>query len=141
MKDFNYCSEDMHGNRHNHHGEADIYCVCPVCGYSEPHVHGVPCITLKCPTCHVALMREDKDVSFNHDAPNYALIHSEPSTPNISPKPFPKIQPEKCTGCGTCVSICPTDAIRLMQGKAFIEEALCRNCRKCVRMCPENAIV
>ena len=26
-------------------------CVCPSCGYSEPHVRGTPCTNKKCPKC------------------------------------------------------------------------------------------
>ncbi len=33
-------------------------CVCPQCGYREPHKRGVPCINLKCPKCGTGLVRE-----------------------------------------------------------------------------------
>ena len=33
-------------------------CVCPQCGYREPHKRGVPCIERKCPKCGVTLVRE-----------------------------------------------------------------------------------
>jgi predicted Fe-Mo cluster-binding NifX family protein len=33
-------------------------CVCPGCGYSEPHQRGVPCTQKKCPKCGTALTRQ-----------------------------------------------------------------------------------
>jgi len=34
------------------------YCICPSCGYREPHVAGQPCNKKKCPKCGAQLMRE-----------------------------------------------------------------------------------
>ena len=33
---------------------ADV-CVCPKCGYKEPHVKGVPCYSKVCPRCEARL--------------------------------------------------------------------------------------
>lgn len=33
------------------------FCVCPQCGYSEPHRAGVPCRTINCPKCNLQLVR------------------------------------------------------------------------------------
>lgn len=33
-------------------------CVCPVCGYREPHVVGQPCSQKKCPKCNITMIRE-----------------------------------------------------------------------------------
>jgi len=51
-----------------------------------------------------------------------------------------RINIEKCTGCGTCVSVCPFGAIILKDDKAFITEA-CTLCGSCVEACPESAII
>ena len=32
-------------------------CVCPQCGYREPHQRGIPCTERKCPKCDVPLAR------------------------------------------------------------------------------------
>jgi predicted Fe-Mo cluster-binding NifX family protein len=33
-------------------------CVCPRCGYREPHERGVPCYQQQCPKCRTAMTRE-----------------------------------------------------------------------------------
>jgi len=46
-----------------------------------------------------------------------------------------------CTGCGTCVEWCPTDAIVLnTEGVARRDENACLGCGVCSRFCPEEAI-
>jgi len=51
------------------------------------------------------------------------------------------IDPESCSGCGTCVDWCPTDAIALNDdGLAQREESACLGCGVCSRFCPEEAI-
>jgi Na+-translocating ferredoxin:NAD+ oxidoreductase RNF subunit RnfB len=51
------------------------------------------------------------------------------------------INEESCTGCGTCVEWCPTDAIVLNdEGLAQRDESACLGCGACSRFCPEEAI-
>jgi ferredoxin len=51
------------------------------------------------------------------------------------------IDEETCTGCGTCVDWCPTDAICLGdEGVAWRDEEACIGCGVCARFCPEGAI-
>lgn len=47
-----------------------------------------------------------------------------------------------CIGCGTCVTVCPTDVIRLNnKGKAEIKYvADCQMCHLCRMYCPVDAI-
>lgn len=33
-------------------------CICPACGYKQPHQRGVPCNSLKCPQCGQMMTRE-----------------------------------------------------------------------------------
>ncbi|MBQ6706905.1 MAG: 4Fe-4S binding protein [Clostridia bacterium] len=46
---------------------------------------------------------------------------------------------QKCTGCTTCLRHCPTEAIRIRNGKAEINEARCIDCGECIRVCPHKA--
>jgi Pyruvate/2-oxoacid:ferredoxin oxidoreductase delta subunit len=51
------------------------------------------------------------------------------------------INEESCTGCGTCVEWCPTDAIMLNDKElAQRDESACLGCGVCSRFCPEEAI-
>ena len=47
---------------------------------------------------------------------------------------------EKCSGCGSCIGVCPTDAIRLVGGCASIDQSLCHDCGACECVCPAGAI-
>lgn len=51
-----------------------------------------------------------------------------------------RIDEEKCSGCGKCVSFCPLGAIQIVDGKAFINQTLCDGLAGCVGVCPEGAI-
>ncbi len=47
---------------------------------------------------------------------------------------------EKCRGCTTCVKSCPTEAIRVRNGKATILPNRCIDCGTCIRVCPHKAV-
>ena len=46
---------------------------------------------------------------------------------------------DKCIGCITCMRRCPTEAIRIVNGKAKIQYDKCINCGECVRSCKGGA--
>lgn len=52
-----------------------------------------------------------------------------------------QILPDNCTGCTSCVKVCPTEAIRIRNGKAQIDNSRCVDCGNCVMICPFHAIL
>ncbi len=45
----------------------------------------------------------------------------------------------ECRGCTHCIRTCPTEAIRVRNGKATIITDRCIDCGECIRTCPNNA--
>ena len=51
------------------------------------------------------------------------------------------VDKKKCIGCGTCVAICPAEAISFGDdGKAVIDKTKCIRCGACMASCPVEAI-
>ena len=51
-----------------------------------------------------------------------------------------QIDEPQCIGCSRCMKICPTEAVRISGGKAFIQEHRCIDCGRCYEVCPAQAI-
>jgi ferredoxin len=52
-----------------------------------------------------------------------------------------RINEEKCTGCGSCVTGCPEGALQLIDGKArVVSDLFCDGLGACIGDCPEGAI-
>ena len=52
-----------------------------------------------------------------------------------------KVDIEKCDACETCMDICPTEAISIVDGHAFVDMDECIECASCLAECPNEAIV
>lgn len=62
------------------------------------------------------------------------FIELEPNTAYITE--------EECSGCKSCIPLCPYSAISFIEEKlkASINEALCKGCGTCVASCPSGSI-
>ena len=51
-----------------------------------------------------------------------------------------QVNEQKCCGRMVCMKHCPTEAIRVRNGTAFISHELCVDCGECLSVCPSGAI-
>ena len=49
------------------------------------------------------------------------------------------LEKDQCVGCTNCIKRCPTEAIRVRDGKAQIISERCIDCGECIRVCPHHA--
>lgn len=63
----------------------------------------------------------------------------------------PRVEEERCMGCGVCIRVCPTLALRLVahevsssELRRFLcevhEPERCTGCGKCIDECPSRAL-
>ncbi len=50
-----------------------------------------------------------------------------------------RLKEDLCMGCTNCIKRCPTQAIRVKNGKAQINPKFCIDCGECIRLCPHHA--
>ena len=53
----------------------------------------------------------------------------------------PFVDPDACTGCGTCVAHCPSGAISVIPEKALVDPKACIGCADCIVVCPAHAVM
>ena len=51
-----------------------------------------------------------------------------------------KVSKDACQGCVNCIRVCPTEAIRVVDGEIDIIEELCIDCGECLRSCCRSAL-
>ena len=62
--------------------------------------------------------------------------------PNVPTPNQPVLfDPDICTGCQTCIGLCPYSAIEYneLKGVSEVNEALCKGCGSCAAHCPSGA--
>jgi len=50
------------------------------------------------------------------------------------------IDESRCTGCGSCLDVCPREAISINRGVAVIDASICNDCGSCFSVCPQGAV-
>jgi ferredoxin len=54
---------------------------------------------------------------------------------------LPRIDLDRCNGCGLCEQLCPTEAVEVINGRAAITRPdACTFCEVCESYCPTGAI-
>ena len=61
------------------------------------------------------------------------------------PAALPRIDPDRCTGCGWCIAVCPPHVLSLQvvawKKRSVLDDAVgCTGCAKCAVRCPFGAI-
>ncbi len=51
-----------------------------------------------------------------------------------------KVNPDDCTACETCISVCPMESITIKDSVALVEESTCIGCGLCVHHCADQAM-
>jgi len=59
---------------------------------------------------------------------------------SISTEPEKMYSRTKCILCGTCVDVCPENAIEMTTNSIIIDDSLCTLCGKCTDACPTKAL-
>ncbi len=77
------------------------------------------------------------------DAPNLHLIMkpaSDPECHDFMGGDKASVDPSICIGCGSCESACRFGAIRVLDGRACVNEYACEGCGVCSYVCPVSAV-
>ncbi len=72
---------------------------------------------------------------------DYAYVGSKDCRmASFAPGGGPKSCNAGCMGYGSCVSVCPFDAIHVVNGVAVVDKEACKACGKCIEVCPKKLI-
>ena len=77
------------------------------------------------------------------EAPNTGLFLREAGTPVQTRRftvPVPRVDAQRCTGCGACAAFCAFGALAVVRERVLFFEDLCHACGGCALVCPTDAI-
>lgn len=120
-------------------GEADVN-ACPVGG--EPvgkkiaSIMGVEAANIERKTAYIACQGSCKKAKSDYDYSGAEDCRIMSFVPGGGPKSCKS----GCLGFGTCVKVCPFNAIRVQNGVAVVDRNACKACGKCVEVCPKHLI-
>ena len=80
---------------------------------------------------------KEKSNSYEQQAQNHTI---NPGSPDLAGSFYPKIDSALCTGCESCIRICPENAIVIKNNKVCITKD-CVECWICVEECSFGAIL
>lgn len=71
-----------------------------------------------------------------------AIFHNEAIQALIHGRTLlrPQVNPDWCTGCGTCIEQCPVSALSMCDNLPQVDPDTCITCFCCQEICPEKAI-
>ncbi|MFO7562107.1 MAG: carbamoyltransferase C-terminal domain-containing protein [Enhygromyxa sp.] len=72
-----------------------------------------------------------------HSYTRPTLALGRPSADHVEPL---FVDPQRCTGAGDCVQVCPTKAITLVEQRPVIDAAACIRCHLCSERCDQLAL-
>jgi len=52
-----------------------------------------------------------------------------------------QVKTQKCVACMKCVRVCPTQALRIRDGKVQLDETRCIDCGRCITACKYGALI
>ena len=83
------------------------------------------------------VLLSDADV----EAPNAHLFLSPQFSERKEVNQYvPRVDLERCSGCGTCAEVCQFNAIVMLKDKPRVFPSLCHGCGSCTLQCPDQAI-
>lgn len=89
-----------------------------------------------CASRSEALTLVDCDV----EEPNLHLFFPEDRETGVVTRPFPVIDPDRCTLCGKCSDLCRYGALVTLPDRVLFMKNLCHSCGGCSIVCTEFAI-
>lgn len=84
-------------------------------------------------------MQDESEIDYNVSV--FKRFRPQKIAPNLS-RPSKRrlfIEPW-CCGCGKCSEVCPFGALKVIDGRANVDEEICMLCSYCARACPDFCI-